>query len=96
MMAELSEKLRHKFKFSENDIRAVTCSLRQVGHCFEISGALKVVDADPDDDKFIECAVVADAQLIVSGDRHLLDLRSYADIEIITAADLVARILATQ
>ena len=42
---------------------------------------------DPDDDKFIACAVDAKALYIISGDKDLLDIREYQDIEIITAAD---------
>jgi putative PIN family toxin of toxin-antitoxin system len=38
---------------------------------------------DPDDNKFIDCAVSGNAQYIVSGDAHLLDLRTVLDIQII-------------
>ena len=34
------------------------------------------VSVDPDDDKFIECALAARADYIVSRDRHLLDWRT--------------------
>jgi hypothetical protein len=36
-----------------------------------------VVSDDPDDDKFLACAVVAEATTIISGDPHLLALGSY-------------------
>ncbi len=42
---------------------------------------------DPDDDKFIECAVDAKALYIVSGDNDLLDVGKYENVEIVTAAD---------
>jgi putative PIN family toxin of toxin-antitoxin system len=35
-----------------------------------------VVKRDPDDDKFLACAVGAQAEWIVSGDNHLLSLRA--------------------
>ena len=38
---------------------------------------LKVVKKDPDDDKFIECAVALKADLIVSGDKALLAVGEY-------------------
>jgi uncharacterized protein len=44
------------------------------------------LSADPDDDKFIECAIAGKAKYIVSGDSHLLDLKSILNIEIITPA----------
>ena len=48
---------------------------------------------DPDDDKFISCAVDAKALFIVSGDKDLLDLERYEDVEIITAAEFYKRYL---
>ncbi len=49
------------------------------------------VDAcrDPDDNKFIECAVSAKAVYIVSGDKDLLDLKAYQDIKILTASEFL-------
>ena len=40
---------------------------------------------DPDDNKFVECAVDANALYIVSGDNDLLVLENYKGIQIITA-----------
>ena len=48
---------------------------------------------DPDDDKFIECAVCAKAFYIVSGDKDLLVLERYGDVEIITAKDFCEKYL---
>jgi putative PIN family toxin of toxin-antitoxin system len=91
MAAELSRKLRRVFGFSENHIRAVLYDLRRVSERVEISGDLHAVDADPDDDKFVECALQASASLIVSGDHHLLELEEYEGIRILSAAEFVAR-----
>jgi len=43
------------------------------------------VPADPKDEMFLACALDGQADVIVSGDHHLLDLRVYRDIPIITA-----------
>lgn len=42
---------------------------------------------DPDDNKFLSCAIDADAMFIVSGDNDLLSLKEYENIRIVTAAD---------
>jgi len=49
--------------------------------------------ADPDDDHVLACALAADAELIVSGDKHLIGLGAFKDIEIITAAQALERIV---
>lgn len=51
------------------------------------------VSRDPDDDKFIECAVDAEALYIVSGDNDLLDIGQYEGIQIITAKEFCEKYL---
>ena len=43
-----------------------------------------VTKEDPSDDRILECAVAAQAQVIVTGDKHLLRLKHFQDIPIIT------------
>ncbi len=51
------------------------------------------VSRDPDDDKFIGCAIDSKSYYIVSGDKDRLVLKKHKDIEIITAAQFVKRFL---
>jgi predicted nucleic acid-binding protein len=51
-----------------------------------------VVLADPDDDAVLACAIAAQAEIIVSGDSHLLRLSQYRDMPILTAAELAIRV----
>lgn len=44
---------------------------------------LEVVDADPSDNKFLEAAVEAGAEFVVSGDDHLLDLGVFRSIPVV-------------
>ncbi len=53
-----------------------------------IDGKSKIeICRDPDDNKFIECAVDSRAIYIVSGDKDLLDIKKYKDIKILTAKE---------
>ena len=45
---------------------------------------IEVIGDDPDDNKFIECAVALDSKIIISGDNHLKNLKKYVDIEIMS------------
>lgn len=51
-----------------------------------------VIAADPDDDAVLACALAARADLVVSGDRHLLDLKQYRDIPIVSVTEALRRI----
>ncbi len=65
---------------------AIADELRAFSRVVSIPGLLKVIAADPDDDVIVECAVVGEAEFIVSGDHHLLELHSHQGIQIVTAA----------
>ena len=45
---------------------------------------LHVVDKDPDDDKFIECAVALKAVFVITGDKALKAIQEYMKIKIVT------------
>ena len=51
-----------------------------------------IVLTDPDDDQVLACALEADAEIVVSGDRDLLSLKTFRDIPIVTPAEAVNRI----
>ena len=44
---------------------------------------------DPDDNKFIECAVDANCLFVVSGDKDLLVVKAYEGIQIVTVAEFL-------
>ena len=41
------------------------------------------ISIDPDDDKFITCAISGKVKVIISGDKHLLNLNGYKKLEIL-------------
>jgi len=47
------------------------------------------IKQDPEDNKFIGCALEGEADYIVSGDRHLLSLKSYKGIQVLNADSFV-------
>ena len=48
-----------------------------------------VIKRDPDDDKILACATAAQAEWIVSGDDHLLSLKRYKRIPIVTPSQFL-------
>jgi hypothetical protein len=77
---------------SEEDVVRLVESLRAdalvVPGDYEVSG----VSPDPDDDKFLACALEAQADCIVSGDPDLLDLSRYRGIDILNPREFGERL----
>jgi putative PIN family toxin of toxin-antitoxin system len=53
---------------------------------------VNAISADPSDNKFLEAAIAGSANLIVSGDGHLLELEIFRDIPIISARQFIERL----
>lgn len=83
---------RTKFKQEEKDIRELAEMLTERGIAIEPNVHLDIVKEDPDDNKFLECAVIAGADFIVSGDSHLLKFRKYQGIEILKISEFLHKI----
>ena len=81
ILDELTEKLESRLAQSSEVITETLADLLIALRVVSITGELKEIVADPDDDKVLECAVVGNATHIVSGDRkHLLLLGNYRGI----------------
>jgi uncharacterized protein len=92
LLDELEERLRGKFAVASEDVVAIRSRLLTVADRFEPEIVLDVIRDDPDDNRILECAVVGRADVIVSGDRHLLRLRSHEGIPILTARQFLEAI----
>ena len=50
-----------------------------------------VIEKDPSDDKFLHCAEAGNADVIMSGDKHLIDLKTFWAIRIMSPAQFLKR-----
>ena len=78
-----------KYKLTQSEIDFLVNLLEH--DAIMVSGSLEVniVKDDPDDNKFLACALEAEADYIVSGDSHLLSLKSYKDISILSVNEFL-------
>ena len=88
IIAETARILRNKFFWNEEALLKQIKEVARTAEIVEPSLRLSVVCDEPDN-RIIECAVEGNAQLIVSGDRHLLEMKEYNGIPIIRAVDLL-------
>jgi putative PIN family toxin of toxin-antitoxin system len=84
-------RFRQKYHIEPDDISALINLLRLRG---ELATPTRKVTAcrDPKDDKFLEAALAAEADCIVSGDADLLILNSFENIPILRPAEFLARL----
>jgi putative PIN family toxin of toxin-antitoxin system len=90
ILEELDALLRDKRELTLPERQRVRAEILSFSRVVIIPGTLADVLADPDDHSVLECAVEGQATHIVTGDhRHLLPLRRYQTIDIVTASDFI-------
>jgi len=83
---------RPRFKFARDAVSIVMARVQRHAEFVSPVERLRIVTADPADDKFVEAALAGNAQYIVSGDNHLLQLGAHQGIEIVTAREFLERL----
>ncbi len=90
----LYPRLQRKHSWTESQINDFLTGLTAAALLTPGELFVQAVPADPTDDKYIACALEAEARYIVTGDEHLTVLKKYQDIEIVTPAFFIENILA--
>ena len=83
ILDELLSVLACKFARNREELARVAVFLSNLGEIVEPAESLTVL-ADEPDNRIVECALAANAQLIVTGDRAMLALGEYQGIRIIS------------
>jgi putative PIN family toxin of toxin-antitoxin system len=88
ILTEFARKLREKFGVGEREITAALRLISRAGTIVKPRQDIHLLRDDPDN-RILECALEAMADVIVTGDRHLLKLRSFQGIAIIRLRDFL-------
>ncbi|MBN1223091.1 MAG: putative toxin-antitoxin system toxin component, PIN family [Candidatus Aminicenantes bacterium] len=88
ILAEFANCLRTKFDWEDEDI---TDAIRTVGYSAELVRPTAEIDilSNGADNRILDCAIAGKADYIVSGDRHLLELKTFKNVRILRAAELI-------
>jgi len=90
ILRELATVLRRpKFKTSEEEINRIILALGRVAQVVSVKSRFQVVREDPKDDMILETAYDGSADVIVSGDSHLLALQNFRGIKILTVQSML-------
>ena len=84
IVAELIGVLTSKLGRNSQQLQDVDKELRRLGSVVATRSRLNVIREDDADNRVLECAVDGQVDLIVTGDRHLAALGSFAGIRIIS------------
>lgn len=90
ILAEAVRVLRDKFYRTPEWLAEADQQLRVIARLVAPTERLQVIEADPTDDRILECAVAAAADVLVSGDTHLLSLDSFRGILIQRVAEFLS------
>jgi hypothetical protein len=80
---------RPKFKTNENEINRIILALTRSAEIVSVKSKLEAVKKDPKDDMIIETAYDGNAEIIVTGDNHLLALQDFRGIRIVTVQSML-------
>ena len=81
--------LRPKFKTDGDEIHRIILALMQAAEVVEVVSKFKLVEEDPKDDMVVQTAHDGRANFIVSGDAHLLILKSFRETKIVTVKQML-------
>lgn len=82
-----------KFRLAEKEINYILYN--EILPYFEIVNlktGLRIIQKDPSDDKFIHCAEAGKASVIISGDQHLLNLKTSEKLKILTPSQFLEKL----
>lgn len=91
LLAELARVLADSLHFDVAHVEAVVGQIARVADVVRPAATLSVI-ADEPDNRVLECGSEGRAGLIVSGDKHLLELGEFAGIPVVRPADALGRI----
>ncbi len=78
-----------KFNFTEKQKAMFISIILEIATLVEIIGKVKVIVDDSDDNAILETAIMGNVHYLISGDPHLLKLKEFAKVKIVTASEFL-------
>ena len=84
ILEELQKAMQRDFEESEEKIQAQVKLIMTFAELIQAKPEIDIIKSDQDDNKILDCAFSIRADFIVSGDHHLLELKEFKEIKILT------------
>lgn len=89
IIKEIRNVLRRDFNLQTQEICDIMDSFAHFTHTIEPKEKFDIIKDDPPDNRILECAVASKAIFIISYNKHLLNLKEFKGIKILTPKDFL-------
>ncbi len=89
LINEVLTVMKKKFNWIDWQVSQVEAAIREMSTIIIPVNIIKVITEDDADNRVLECAYEGRVNYIVSGDRHLLSLKQFEGIKIITPSQFM-------
>jgi len=93
ILEEFDRILKNNFGYSKKRVEQANAKIRMIFEIVKTGNVPNVVKEDHTDDQILAAAISGQANYIVSGDKHLLSLKKYRGISIVTPAVFLKKVL---
>ena len=87
---------RSKFGLHPEQVLEIIALFKDTFEIVTPSIRVRAISSDPQDNHVIEAALAARAKYIISGDKHLLELMKWADIDVVSPAQFMQNVIGPQ
>ena len=93
ILLEIAQKLQAKFHWNNNQIKITIKTIGKTATLVKPKIKLDVVRSDISDNKILETAIESNSDYIISGDNHLLNIKKFKNIKIVSPAEFLNQYL---
>lgn len=83
------KEIQDKIKNKNLEMKRTIEKIASISTIVEPQEKYQVIKDDPDDDKFLDCAVAGKAEFIVSQNKHLLKLKEFKNVKIVNPKEFL-------
>ena len=87
---------RKKIGWSASETKGFIEEFYHVAEVVQPRQVVEAIQNDPDDNRILECAITAQVDYVITGDKHLLKLEQWGRIQIVKPADFLALVSGTE
>ena len=89
IIKEIEKVLTRDFNLAEQEIDDVVSAIFYFTHLIKPVEKVKIIKEDPKDDEVLDCALACNAKFIISQDKHLLNLKKFMNINMVSPEEFL-------